>query len=157
MSLSRKMHHLGLAALLVTPWLGTAVQAAEGETANSRAIEFREAVMTLFSWNLKPMGAMMKGDMPYDAVEFQGYAKDLAQAAGLDLLGGFPEGSEQGETAARMDIWMNWDDFKAKLEELRVNSKALAEVAMSGDAEKIKPAFGAVGGACKGCHDAYKD
>jgi cytochrome c556 len=153
MSNSRSFHRLGLVALLAA---GNAL-AAEGETPASRAVEFRESVMTIFSWNLKPMGAMVKGDMPFDATEFQGYAKDLAQAARLDLLAGFPEGSDQGETAARTDIWMNWGDFQAKLEELRKQSQTLAEVAASGDLEKIKPAFGALGGACKGCHEAYKD
>ncbi len=144
---------LSVAALLTA---GT-LTAAEGETPAHRAIEFRESAMTILSWNMKPMGAMVKGDTPLDAAKFRTYAQDLAATAQLDILAGFPEGSDEGETDARSDIWMKWDDFKGKLEALRTASKGLADAAAAADPEKIKPAFAEVGKACKSCHEAYKD
>jgi len=144
---------LALATLLAAG----AVRAAEGEGAHNRAIEYRESIMTILAWNMKPMGAMVKGEAPFDAAKFQAQAKDLAAVAQLDLLAGFPEGSDQGETDAKPEIWMKWDDFKGKLEALRSASKNLAEASVGGDLEKIKPAFGELGKSCKGCHEAYKN
>ena len=146
--------------------LTTALLAGTAGTANalaseghSKAIDYRNSVMTVLKWNMGAMGAVMKGKQPYDREQFKRHAQDLATAAHLDLLAGFPEGSDEGEdTAARMDIWMDWDSFEAKYADLKKTSKALAETAAgSGGLEAIGPKFGAVGKACKACHDSYKD
>jgi cytochrome c556 len=133
------------------------VALAHNDDGVQKFIDYRSSVMTVFKWNMGPMGAMMKGEMPYDQQTFEHHAKDLASAARLDLLAGFPEGSEEGDTDARVDIWMNWDDFLTKYETLQRESGKLAEVSAAGDQEAIKTQFGAVGKACKSCHDDYKD
>ena len=124
---------------------------------SERAIEYRESIMNIFSWNLKAMGSVVKGEVPYDKEAFARYAKDLASAAHLDLLAGFPEGSDEGETDAKAEIWMKMDDFKQKYETLQQKSNALVEAAGSGDLEVIRPAFGDTANSCKECHKAYKE
>ena len=51
-----------------------------------RTLEYRQGLMEVFSWNMKAMGAMMKGEAPYDQAAFARHAGDLAKATSLDLL-----------------------------------------------------------------------
>ena len=148
-----------LAATLLAGMLSTLAAAHEEEKeGHSKAIDYRNSVMTVFKWNIGPMGKMVKGEMPYDPTVFAHHAKDLAAATHLDLLPGFPEDSDEGEdTAARSDIWMDWEGFVEKYGALKKASTELAETASGGDLEAIKPKFGALGKACKSCHDAFKD
>ncbi len=121
------------------------------------AVDYRQGVMNVFSWNVGLMGAMMKGEVPFDAVAFQGHAADLASAAGLNILKGFPEDSVTDDSDAKDEIWLNWSDFESKLQGLRSESAKLAEVAASGDEAAIKAQFDATRRACKACHDDYKE
>jgi cytochrome c556 len=122
-----------------------------------RALEYRQGVMNVFSWNMKAMGAMLKGKKPYDAETFARHANDLASAASLELLAGFPEDSDQGETDALPDIWLDFEGFTQKLEDLRTASRSLSEAAASGDKAAMGDAFGKTGKTCKGCHDSFKN
>lgn len=138
--------------------MSSAVGAAEGEGGGfEREIEYRESVMNLFSWNMKPMGAMMKGKIPYDQAVFADHAQDLAVAASLNLLPGFPEDSDEGETDALAEIWMDFEDFEKKFKDLRSAANALNKAVSGGDQSNIKSAFSDVGKACKACHKAYKN
>ena len=149
---------LTAALLLVTLSTLAVAHEEEEQEGHSKAIDYRNSVMTVLKWNIGPMGKMVKGEMPYDQASFTRHANDLAAAAHLDLLPGFPEDSDEGEdTAARSDIWMDWEGFEEKYGTLKKASSELAETASSGDLEAIKPKFGALGKACKSCHDAFKD
>ena len=145
------------AALFAT--LSTAAVAHEEEGgAYAKAIDYRNSVMSIFKWNMGPMAKMVKGEAPYDQVAFARHAKDLAAAAQLDLLSGFPEDSNEGDdTSARSDIWMDWDSFLEKYGALKKASSELAQTADGGNLEAVKPKFGALGKSCKSCHDAFKD
>jgi cytochrome c556 len=121
------------------------------------AIEYRQAVMNVFGWNMKPMGAMVKGKVPFDQKAFKRHAGDLANAASLDLLAGFPEDSDEGETDALAEIWIDFDDFTKKYQDLRKAADALKKASGGSDQKQIKAAFGDLGKACKSCHKAYKN
>ena len=140
--------------------LGTVAYGAESAMAGDmeQAQEYRQGVMNVFRWNIKAMSGMMKGKRPYDAKAFAGYANDLAKATTLDLMPGFPEDSDSGDdTDARPDIWLDFDDFKQKFEDLRSASRNLSEVAAGGDKTAMGEALDRAGKACKACHDKYKD
>ncbi|MDJ0805202.1 MAG: cytochrome c [Gammaproteobacteria bacterium] len=152
---TRKLTSLGFGLLAA---LALSSQARADEVGSfDREIEYRQSVMTLYNWNMKPMGAMIKGKRPFDAAVFARHAKDLSAVAGLDLLSGFPEDSEDGETDALADIWLDFDDFQQKYADLQEASRALNQVAASSDQAEIKAAFGKVGKTCKACHKAYKN
>ncbi|MEJ2592383.1 MAG: cytochrome c [Candidatus Thiodiazotropha sp.] len=135
--------------------LGSVQSAFAGEM--EQAQEYRQGIMNVFRWNMKAMSDMMKGKRPYDAKAFAGYASDLAKAASLDLMPGFPEESDSGDTDARADIWLDFADFKQKFEDLRSASRSLDEIAAGGDKAAMGEALGKTGKACKACHDKYKD
>lgn len=125
-----------------------------GETED--AIEYRQAIMGVLSWNTDKMAAMVKGEVPFDSTAFSAYAKDLSATASLNILAGFPDDSVSEESDAKDEIWLDWSDFESKLQELRTQSAKLAEVTESGDESAIKTQFDETRGACKACHKAYK-
>ena len=120
------------------------------------AIDYRSSVMTVFRWNLKPMGSMAKGEQPYDQAVFAAHARDLAAASSLNVLAGFPEDSDLGETDAKAEVWMNWEDFEAKYRDFKTEAAKLAEVASDGDRDRVMAQFKVTADACKACHKQYK-
>jgi cytochrome c556 len=130
---------------------------AHGKHGHGKAIDYRTSVMTVFTWNLRPMGAMAKGKTPYDKALFARHARDLNAAAHLDLLPGFPDGSDEGDTEARPDIWLDWDGFTEKYAALKQATEALAAAAGGDLTSSVKDKLGKVGDACKSCHRAYRE
>ncbi|MCU7905834.1 MAG: cytochrome c [Candidatus Thiodiazotropha sp. (ex Epidulcina cf. delphinae)] len=133
--------------------------AANGVMADAieRAVDYRQGVMNVFGWNMKAMGDMMKGKVAFDQEAFANHANDLAAAARLNLMPGFPEDSESDESDALPEIWMEFDDFEGKYRDLRMRSKALSGVAESGDKAKLGEALDKTGKACKACHKKFKN
>ncbi|BAO42983.1 c-type cytochrome [Thiolapillus brandeum] len=147
---------LALASLALCINLAQAHEEDEGDF--EQAIEYRTGVMNVMLWNLKHMGAVIKGKAKYDRAGFTRQARDLNATAHLDILAGFPEDSDEGEdTDAKGEIWLDWDNFTAKLDSLRKETGALANTAAGGDFAAIKTQFGKVGKACKSCHKAFRE
>lgn len=120
------------------------------------AVDYRQGVMEVFSWNLTRMGAMVKGEVPFDAAAFKGYASDLATASSLNVLPGFPDDSVSDESDAKDEIWLNWADFEAKYQALKEAAAKLSQVAAGGDEKAMREQFKEAAGACKACHKEYK-
>jgi cytochrome c556 len=142
-----------LASLAAVLFAAAAAAAVKPET----AIRYRQSVYTMIGWNFVPMVDMIKSKTPWDSAEFARRADRIA-ALTPQLLEGFPEGSDKGaETEAKPDIWKNMDDFKSKMNDLVRESKTLAEVAKAGDEAKTREQFKKTAGACKSCHDKYRE
>ncbi len=120
------------------------------------AIKYRKGVYSVIGWNFGPMAAMAKGERPYDAAAFARHAEIVAFMSKLPLEG-FVPGSDTGETKAKPEIWLDMDDFKAKLEKMQQEVAKLAEVAKGGDLNASKAQLGEAGKACKACHDKYRN
>ncbi len=134
---------------------GTAI--ADEEAVFEKEIEYRQGVMNVLSWNTKAIGGMLKGKTPYDAEKVKTHAKDIASAASLDLLAGFPEDSESEDSAALADIWMDFEDFEQKTADFRKAASDLHTAAQSGDQASVGNAMKDLGKSCKGCHKKYKN
>jgi cytochrome c556 len=149
------MKRLLLASLLVACsalFAGSAFAQAKPED----AIKYRQGVYRVIGWNFGPMAAMAKGDRPYDAADFARHAEIVAYMSKLPLEG-FVPGSENGETKAKPEIWLDMDDFKARLEKMQGEAAKLSEVARGGDFNAVKAQFGETGKACKACHDKFRN
>ena len=120
------------------------------------AIKYRQGVFRVIGWNFGSMAAMAKGKKPYDADEFARNAEIVAFMSKLPLEG-FTPGSETGDTKAKPEIWLDMDDFKAKLEKMQQEVTALAKVAKTGNFDASKDQLGEAGQACKACHDKYRN
>jgi cytochrome c556 len=120
------------------------------------AADYRMGLMTVVGWNFGPLGAMVKGKQPFDAADFAKHAARIASVSD-QLVEGFPKGSENGkDSAAKADIWANWDDFQSKAKDFDTQAKLLAEIAKANDEAKDKDQFKKVAETCKACHDKYK-
>lgn len=150
-----KLFQLGTAGILSFSLSTTAI--AQGNISSEDAIEYRHSIMEVIVWNFKPMVAMVKGKIPFDAQVFANRAANVAFLSQMPLEGFIP-GSDKGDTEAKPEIWTNWDDFKAKMIEFQEESAKLAEVAKTATTVKeITPQFAKTGEACKGCHKKYKE
>lgn len=72
------------------------------------------------------------------------------------MPGLFPAGSDKGDTKAKPAIWTSPADFTAKAQAFETESAKLVQVIASGEKAAVQKQFGAVGGTCKACHDAYR-
>jgi len=131
----------------------TCVQADDVE----KAVDYRQGLMNVYAHNVTAMGNMVKGKTAFDAAAFARYAEELAAAARLDLLAGFPEDSINDESDAGDTIWLDWDKFQKKYEALKTQSATLSKVAADGDKAAMKKQFGKTAKTCKGCHDDFKN
>ena len=117
------------------------------------AIKYRQSVFTVLANSFGKIGAVVKGEAPYNKDEV---AKNAAVVATLSNLPwqAFGQGTEGGK--AQADIWSDNAKFKAASEKMQLAVANLNTAAQSGDLESIKKAFGAAGATCKGCHDDFK-
>lgn len=121
------------------------------------AVEYRQAVMTIFAYNIGPMGAMAKGKIPFDEAAFAEHAKQLAVAAKLELLKSFPEDSATDDSDAKDEIWFQWDDFVGKHQAFAEAMDKLGAAAEAGGKDAMLAQFKESAGACKACHKAFKE
>lgn len=119
------------------------------------AIKYRKSVMTVMSWQFQPLGAMVKGERPFDKDVFVKNAAYLEVLSKMPLEG-FVAGSDKGETKAKPEIWTEMDKFKGGMDKLQTETAKLAQLAKTGDMNMIKAQFGETAKSCKACHDNFK-
>jgi cytochrome c556 len=139
-----------LSAVALIAISGTAV--AQFQNAE-KAIEYRESVMTVMAAHFGRIGAVVKGETPYNKDEVAKNAAIVAMMSNLPWQA-FGPGTEGGKS--RPDVWSDSAKFKSAAEKLQVAAANLNTATQSGDLESIKKAFGATGQTCKGCHDDFK-
>ena len=149
---------IALACTALAGLAGTAF--AEGHMAPevARAIEARQAHMTLYAYNLGPLGGMAQDKMPYDAEMAAAHAANLASLAAMTQTSYWPQDSDGEmfeETKALPAIWEDADGFAAAEQALVEATAALAEAAGT-DLDALRAAFGPVGQACGACHRTYR-
>lgn len=118
-----------------------------------KAQELRQAPMKLIGNNFGFMNAMAKGDIPWNADEFQARGRELGAIGQLDLTRGYVPDSYEGKTRAKPDVDFEIDDFQEKMQKFQV---ALRDFGGIKDAESMKAKVADLGENCKGCHKKYK-
>lgn len=119
--------------------------------ATDPTVKARQMLMDANGAAAKALGGMAGGEVAFDAVAAEA-AKAVLIANAADTPAKFEMQAEDPASKAKADIWTNWDDFAAK-------SKALGDAAIALDAstlQGVQAGMGAIGGACKACHTAYK-
>lgn len=122
------------------------------------AVKYRQAVYQVFSAQSSVMGAMVRGDIPFDAAEINKRATNIAKVAPMLGETYFPATRDVSESRLKPAAWSNMEDFQSKGQAF---GKALAElVEASGkpdfDAAKARPVIGAMVQSCRNCHDDYR-
>jgi len=148
------MRHL--AAALLLPLAAIALPA-QAQVKPDDAIRYRTSAYQVLVWNWAPMGAMVRGRVPFDAKAFSQRA-DRVQVISTMLLEGFPPGTATGtlKTESKPEIWTNFADFQKKMKNFEMAAAELARVAKAGDEAATKAQFAKASETCKACHDLYK-
>ncbi|MCA0270467.1 MAG: cytochrome c [Proteobacteria bacterium] len=101
--------------------------------------------MTAMRDTVAVLAPMMQGAVPYDAFAVSEGAGVIAGHAGETMLSLFPEGSLEGVTHARPEIWSDWQDFADLAKELKTYADAFAEAAPNGLEPAPQPRGGMAG------------
>jgi cytochrome c556 len=147
-----------IAVLMAAVGVGGVLEVAAQQRKPEDSIKMRRAAFTLISWNFGTIGAMAKGQIPYDQAEAVKRAEAVNFLAHLHWEG-FVKGTstdEGGETRALPSVWGQPDKFKSAIERFQSESAKLVQAAKSGDAGQLKTQFGATAKACSNCHDDFR-
>jgi cytochrome c556 len=117
------------------------------------AIAYRKAAFTLMSAHMGRIGAVAKGEVPFNKDEVAKNAAIVNTMASLPWQA-FGPGTEGGN--ALPSVWSDGAKFKSAQDRLITASASLNSAANSGDLEAVKKAAANVGAACKNCHDDFK-
>jgi cytochrome c556 len=121
-------------------------------------VKQRQAAMTLQGKYMGPLGAMAQGKAPYnaDTVAFNAAMLDALSRMPWD---GFAPASKDAtvKTAALPAIWSEPAKFQEAQENFQKAVGALVAVSRGGDENAQKAAIGAVGKACGGCHQNFRE
>ncbi|WP_395342559.1 c-type cytochrome [Ningiella sp. W23] len=121
------------------------------------AVQFRQALLQLVRSNMGPLGAMAKGNIPYDAQVMIKNGQRMEQL-GLMMEDYFTPNTTafDVETGALDNIWSNQADFNQKAQNMVEAAANVQSVAQAGATDDYRKAIGALGATCKACHDDYK-
>ena len=143
---------LGLGVALAAAFAANAL--AQG--APDRSIKYRQGALQVMGWNMGIMGAMVKGERPYNKDEFLQRAMNVDHVAGLPWEG-FGPGTDAGApTKANPEIWKDTAKFKQYQDALQAEVAKLVVAAKVGTLDAVKGPFGAAGKACANCHDDFR-
>jgi cytochrome c556 len=152
-----------LLVTLATVALGATTFAtlAADKLAFEKQIEARQSFMHVYSFNLGLLGAMAKGEAPYDADVAAAAANNLLAASKMNNRAMWPAGSDMSAagykdaTAAKPEIWSANSEIGAKSKALTDALETMAAAAGTG-LDAVRSNMGAVGNGCKGCHESYR-
>jgi cytochrome c556 len=142
----------------ITALTAFSVFAQEAEDPFADVVETRHGLMLQMGVDAAKLGAIVKGEAPFDAAIAGKAAANIAAIASVLSLDQFPAGSETGKSAdsfAKAEIWTAQDDFLAKITDLNTAAAALV-TASATDAAGLKAGLGGLGAACSACHKAYR-
>jgi cytochrome c556 len=143
--------------VLVVAVIGLSAGAAFAQFAKTEdAIEYRQSIMFLIGQHFGRMGAVVKGDAPYNKEAFEKNAVLVDTLYGLVLEAFMVPGSDKN-SKMKADALTHKDNFTHMHDTTQAELDKLAAVAKGGDLNAIKPQFGEVGARCKACHDMYRN
>lgn len=143
-------------AVATVAGLAVALPAAAQFAKPEDAIKYRKAAFTVMGAHFGRVAAMANGRAPFDAKAAASNAEIANMMATLPYAG-FIDGTDKGgDTRAKPEIWKQRDKFNAAATKMQEEMAKLNAAAKTGELAAIKTAAGAVGQACKACHDDYR-
>jgi cytochrome c556 len=120
-------------------------------------VKQRQSALNLLGWYFGPLGAVAKGEKPFDKEDAVRRTTNLVALSKMPWEG-FVAGTEKvGNTKALPAVWTNNAKFKELGGKMETEMATLAKLASAGDADGFKKQFGVVGGTCKACHDDFRE
>jgi cytochrome c556 len=120
------------------------------------AIKYRQSAFSVMGTHFGRIGAVVKGEVPFDAAAVAANAEIVAALSKLPFDGFGPGTDKGGNTKAKAEIWSEQDKFKKGASDMQEATAKLLVAAKNGNLDEVKKAFGATGQTCKACHDNYR-
>ena len=116
--------------------------------------KYRQGVMRTVGGHMSSLSGILRGQVHLENLGV--HAKGMADLAKI-VPNVFPAGSGVAKSEALPEIWENPDDFKAAVDKFVEAANGMSAAANSDDRAAIGPAMNALGQACKGCHDNFRE
>lgn len=126
---------------------------AAAAVAQDNPVAKREQMMKQVGASVGALGAIAKGEKPYDAEAVKAALTTISTEMKV-FPDHFPAGSEVNSAAAPA-IWDNMDDFKAKSMKLASDADTLL-ASMPADQAGVQQAVQTLGANCSTCHQTYR-
>jgi len=119
------------------------------------AVKYRKAAFTVMAAHFGRLGAMANGRMPYDAAAAAANADIVVNMSQLPYAG-FVDGTSGTEKGSpKANVWTERAKFDGAAKKMQEEVVKLA--AASKTEAGLKAAFGPAAGACKACHDDFRN
>lgn len=136
-----------------------AMPATQADDSHMDAIKARQGEFRMRAFYMGTLGAMAKGDMPYDAEKAQTMADNLLKLTELEngamWVKGTDSDSYPGKSGAKPEIWSTYPKIMDAGKQYKMAVVGLAKEAGKG-LKPMRSKVGAVGKACKGCHEDFR-
>lgn len=119
-------------------------------------VKQRQAAMTLQGKYLGPIGAMMKGAVPYNADVVAVNATYLENLARMPW-DGFVASTQGEKSKTKPSAFTDAAKFKAAADALEEATAKLGAAARAKNEAGVRAAFGGVAKACGSCHDNFRE
>ncbi|MXN66189.1 cytochrome C [Stappia sp. GBMRC 2046] len=118
-------------------------------------VKERMDLMSGIAKSMKSIAQMVKSG-EVDAHAARAAGKRIAEHAS-EIASLFPEGSIEGDSEATPAIWENFEDFSKKASALQAAAQSLADTPVDSiDRQALAGELQNLGGACKSCHETYR-
>lgn len=117
-----------------------------------KAVKYRQSVMFVIGQHFGRLGAMVKGNQPYDQKSFASNTAVIDALAGLPWEAFLVSGSDQGQTTMKSSVLKDPDGLKSMAQQFEAEVRKLSAAAKGNDFNTVKAQFGSVAKSCKGCH-----
>lgn len=149
-----KLMRFSLPCLLAAGAVFVAAPAAAQFAKPEDAIKYRQSSFTLMSNHMGRLAAMARGAQPFDAAAAQQSARVVELVSHLPW-DAFPAGSNGGAAKLKGDLWKDAATFTKLQDDLKAQVAKLPAAAAS--LESLRAQLGPTSGACKACHDQFRD
>ncbi|MEZ5668094.1 MAG: cytochrome c [Alphaproteobacteria bacterium] len=125
------------------------------ESTGEGLIKYRQSVMGALGAHMGAISRIVRGEADHPD-QLLAHAQAV-QALAMMIPEAFADNAEGAENEAKPEIWSDAAGFAAKAEALQTAAADFVAAAETGDMAAAGAALGGVGGACKGCHDNYRE
>jgi len=145
-----------LLAAAVTVAVGGFASQAFAQAKPDVLVKQRQAAMTLQAKYLGPIGAMLKGNAPYNADIVARNATFLENLSRMPW-DGFDASTRGEKSRTKPEAFSDPAKFKAAADLREETTSKLGAAARAKDEAGVRASFGPVAKACGGCHDSYRE
>ena len=117
------------------------------------AIKYRQSAFTLMTTHMGRLGAMARGDAPFDAAAAEASARVIDVVSHLPW-DAFPPGSNTGAAKIKGDPWKDAATFSKLQGDLKAQTAKLPAAVATLDG--LKAQVGATSRVCRECHENFR-